>query len=109
MTDKKLAPYPASSADATADNLAAHLAVAAQRLYLKNMDAADLDRTAMSLFVQEWAVVFLLREVQERAGTHIADALARELWEAWGDGSHLGECLWEWLTEYGISPEEITR
>lgn len=109
MTDKNPAPYPTTSADATADNLAAHLAVAAQRLYRKNMDAADLDRTAMSLFVQEWGVVFLLREVQERAGTKVADDLARELCEAWNDGSHLGESLWEWLTEYGIDPEAVVR
>lgn len=109
MIDSTIAPYPTRAEDVTADKLAQHIAVAAQRRFRTTMDAADLDRTVMTLFVQEWGVVFLLREIQERAGTHVADALARDLWEAWDDGSHLGECIWEWLTEYGIDPEAVAR
>lgn len=104
-----LAPYPARVEDVTADKLAAHIAVAAQRQFRTNMEAPELDRTAMSLFVQQWGVIFLLRELQERAGTGIADAVAQDLWESWNDGSHLGEMVWEWLTEYGIDPEAATR
>jgi|ERR1051325_1327179 hypothetical protein len=109
MTSKNLAPYPTSAEDVTADKLAAHLAVCAQRRFRQNMDAAELDRTALNLFTKEWAVVFLLREIQERAGVRIADDLARALWESWEDGSGLGEFLWEWLTEYGINPESVAK
>ncbi|GIM88857.1 hypothetical protein [Paractinoplanes toevensis] len=102
-----LAPYPTSADDVTADKLARHLAVATQHLHIKTIDAPDVSRDAMGRFVHQWGVLFLLREIQERAGVHQADALARALWESWQDGSHLGEMLWEWLTEYGIDPEAI--
>jgi hypothetical protein len=102
-----LAPYPIDAEDVTADGLAKHLAVSAQRRFRANMDAPDLDRTALNLFVKEWAVIYLLREMEERAGVKVADDVARALWESWNDGSHLGEMLWEWLTEYGINPEEV--
>jgi hypothetical protein len=104
-----LAPYPTRAEDVTAEKVARHVAVAAQLRYRATMDAAELDHVAMTLFVQEWGVVYLLREIEERAGTHVADSLARELWEAWDDGSGLGEWLWEWLTEWGIDPEAVTR
>ncbi len=108
MTTKNPAPYPTREEGVTADRLAASLAVSAQRRYLATIDAAELDHTALNLFTKEWAVIFLLREVQERAGISVADGLARDLWEAWSDGSGLGEFLHEWLTEYGINPESGT-
>lgn len=101
------APYPTRVEDVTAENLARHWAVCAQRNFLATQAAADLDRNLMARFVYEWSVVFLLREVQERAGSHVADTLARALWENLADGSGLGEWLWEWLTEYGIDPESV--
>jgi sulfite reductase beta subunit-like hemoprotein len=109
MTDGNLAPYPTSAEEVTAEKLARHLAVAAQHSFRTTMDATEPDRAAMTVFVHEWGIVFLLRELQERAGTHVADAVARQLWESWEDGGGLGEFLWEWLTEYGIDPEAVTR
>jgi hypothetical protein len=111
MTDAKtnLAPYPTSVEDVTAEKLARHMTVQAQRNFRATMDAAELDRNAMARLVFEWGVTFLLRELQERAGATVADAVAQDLWEAWEDGSSLGEFLWEWLTEYGIDPEAIAR
>lgn len=106
---KNLAPYPTSAEDVTAERLAAHLAVSAQRRYLATINAAEFDRTTMNLFVKEWGVIYLLREAEERAGMAFADRLARDLWEAWNDGSGLGEFLYEWLTEYGIDPEQVAR
>lgn len=106
---KRLAPYPTRAEDVTAEALAKHIAVAAQHRYRITLDAAELDRTEMTLFVQEWGVVYLLREIQERSGVEVADAVARDLWEAWEDGSGLGEFLWEWLTEYGIDPEAVGK
>ncbi|GGN39691.1 hypothetical protein FHR83_006663 [Actinoplanes campanulatus] len=103
------APYPTCADDVTADRLAAALAVSAQRRYVATIDVPELDYTAMNLFVKEWGVIYLLREAQERAGVDFADRLARDLWEAWADGSGLGEFLWEWLTEYGIDPKTVAR
>lgn len=109
MTDKNPAPYPTRVEDVTADKLARHLAVEAQRTFRTTMDTADVNRDAMARLVYGWGVVFLLREIQERGDVIVADAVAQDLWEAWQDGSHLGECIWEWLTEYGIGPDAVTR
>jgi hypothetical protein len=113
MTDadatSQLAPWPTSAEDVTADKLARHLAVGAQRTLRTTMDAPDVNRDAMARLVYGWGVTFLLRELQERSGVTIADAVAQDLWEAWEDGSSLGEFLWEWLTEYGIDPEAVGR
>jgi hypothetical protein len=108
-TTNNLAPYPTSVDDVTADKLARHLAVGAQRDLRATMDASDVTRDAMARLVYGWGVTFLLRELQERAGVTVADAVAQDLWEAWEDGSSLGEFLWEWLTEYGIDPEAVNR
>lgn len=104
---KHLAPYPKRAEDVTADGLAQSLAVAAQRSH-RAQEAAELDTNAKKAFVYQWGIVFLLREVQERAGSTVADRLARALWENWEDGSGLGEWLWEWLTEWGINPEAVS-
>jgi hypothetical protein len=108
MTTMNLALYPASADEVTADRLAASLAVSAQRRYLATIDAPELDRTAMNLFVKEWGVIYLLRETQERMGVDAADRLARDLWQAW-EGGELGEYLHEWLTEYGIDPKTVAQ
>ncbi len=107
MTGKNPAPYPQFSDDVTADSLARHLAVSAQHNQ-KALDADVLDKNAMKAFVYQWGLVFLLREIQERAGVAVADRLARNLWINWEDGSGLGEWLWEWLTEWGIDPKSIS-
>src|SRR5690349_9292303 len=109
MTTTNPAPYPTRSEDVTADGLAKHLAVAAQRDFRATQDAAEIDKNQMARFVYEWGIVYLLREAQERAGVRVADDLARGLWENWNDGSGLGEWLWEWLTEYGIDPEAVSK
>lgn len=103
----KIAPYPATVEDVTADGLARHIAVEAQRSYIKTMESAELDRNAMALFIQEWTVVRLLRALQEHAGTDVANEVARDIWDAWESGDSLGEFLWEWLTEYGIDPSVV--
>jgi hypothetical protein len=106
-TSSNLAPYPTRVEDVTAHKLARHLAVEAQRTLRTTMDTADVNRDAMARLVYGWGVVFLLRGLQDRTGDTVADAVAQDLWEAWEDGSGLGEWLWEWLTEYGIDPEAV--
>lgn len=107
MTSKNPAPYPTAIEDVTADAMARHMAVQAQRSYVQFVGSSALSRDAMARFVYEWGVTFLLREFQERAGITAADAVARDLWDAWNDGDSPGEFLYEWLTEYGIDPESI--
>jgi hypothetical protein len=102
------APYPTSAADVTAEGLARHLAVQAQRTNAQIMTASGLNRDAMARFVYEWGVTFLLREALAHLGPVAADDIARDLWEAWQDGGSPGEFLWEWLTEYGIDPEQVS-
>ena len=106
MTGTNPAPYPTSSAEVTAENLARHLTVQAQRTNLKVQNAADLDRNMMVRFIYEFGCAFLLREARACLGPVDADEIARQLWEIWNDGS-LGEFLHEWLTECGIDPEQV--
>lgn len=108
MTSSNPAPYPRSAETVTAEGLARHLAYQAQRTNMQIMTASGIDRDAMARFVYEWGVTFLLREALAHLGPVTTDGIARELWEAWDDGSSLGEFLWEWLTEYGIDPESVT-
>lgn len=102
------APYPTSSDEVTAENLARHLTVQAYRTGEQIMTASGIDRNKMARFVYGFGCAFLLREALAHLGPVGADEIARELWEIWDDGGSLGEFLWEWLTEYGIAPETLT-
>lgn len=107
MTSANPAPYPTSSGEVTAENLARHLTVQAQRTNGQIMTASGIDRDAMARFVYEFGCAHLLREALAHLGPVDADEIARALWEAWDDGGTPGELLWEWLTEYGINPEQV--
>lgn len=100
-------PTPIVTDDVTADVLAKHWAVCAQRDFLA-IQESGMDRNLMARLVYEWASVFLLRVSQERAGTPFADALARDLWETLNDGFGLDQWMRKWLTEYGIDPAAVT-
>jgi hypothetical protein len=119
LAGPEFAPYPLREEDVTAEGLACHLAAQCQWL-IPRMDEAlhqvsrttDRDRRddkhavwsfTMQSFVAKWAVVYLLRELPSVEG----DRLARAIWCAWSDGAHLGETVWEWLTEWGIDPERL--
>ena len=107
MTNNNPAPYPTSADKATAEGMARHMAVQAQRSYVQFVGEAGMNRDAMARFVYEWGVTFLLREALAHLGPVTADEIARNLWDAWNDGASPGEFLYEWLTEYGINPESI--
>lgn len=104
-----LAPYPTSADEVTAESLVRHLAVQAYRTNARIMTASGIDRNEMARFVYEFGCVFLLREALAHLGPVDADEVARQLWEIWDDGSSLGEFLHEWLTEFGIDPEQVTQ
>ncbi len=101
------APYPTSSDEVTAENLARHLTVQAYRTNAQIMTASGIDRNKMARFVYEFGCALLLREASAHLGPVDADEIAQQLWDIWDDGSSLGEFLHEWLTEYGIDPEQV--
>lgn len=111
----KIAPYPQREEDVTADVMAAHFAAFAlmhQALVLNHLDhkndRADYMRS-IGHAVSYYGLASLLRQVKRHAGAEKADEVAKALWEAWEDGSSIGEWCWEWLTEYGIDPEAVQK
>lgn len=109
-----IAPYPAKEEDATAKAMTAHFAAFSlmhQTMALNGAFDADRDKYMRSIgfAVSYYGLAHLLREVQGRAGVEAADAVARDLWLAWEDGSSLGEWCWEWLSSYGVDPEAVQK
>lgn len=119
---KKIAPYPTTEDEATAQAVYRHLLVAAQLNYLHRVapftrpdgprdPAAHMD--ALSRFVAEWSTLHLLRGLlglPYTDGTPMPadpDGVVRDMWGAWDDGSDMAPALWEWLEQAGIDPEEI--
>lgn len=130
-TTDEFAPYPRTEDTVTADKLARSMAVAAQVAYtlvdatMGDRDAAEgpggvhadtplakalgkVARLTTSNTVERYGIVRLLRALIEHAPEH-ADEVARDLWQAWNDGSTLGEETWEWLAEYGIDADAVTQ
>lgn len=112
----KFAPYPRSEDEVTADALARHVAVSAQRRRViidrlmvdTSPDAGARRMDQIGVLINEYGVVKLLRALVEHAPEE-ADGYAKRLWGAWHDGASVDEGLWEWLTEYGIDPEAVSR
>ena len=110
------APYPERDEDATADSIARSTAVSAfarQQLIDEYMNdnspkGKRLYMTEIGTLVNQYGVVFLLRELAE-VDPGRADAAAKRLFGDWEDGGSVGEWLWEWLREYGIDPEQVNR
>jgi hypothetical protein len=118
------APYPTYDRDAekvvpevTADNLARNMAVFAQS-QITAVDLLSVDHTEegkrqyrdrVSILMQTFGVAFLLRALGEETSQGMADEVAGNLWECWQDGVSVHELLWEWLTEYGIDPAEVSK
>jgi hypothetical protein len=102
--------------DVTADGLVAHHAAEAlvnHRLRLKlnpHFDSRDWKK-ALAAATHHYGVALLLHEIQEYAGVHIADVIARKLWFAWNETDD-DECtndLEAWLTESDIDPSILTK
>lgn len=107
-----IAPYPTRVEDVTADAMARHFATFVQLHHRMAMDHRDRDQAMKSIgmVVAYYGITYLLRELEERAGTAQADEVARELWMAWTAGDGLGLDIWDWLVEeYGINPESVNK
>jgi len=107
-----IAPYPTRLEDVTAEAMAKHFAAFTQLHFRVAMDHHDRDEAmeSMKSVVSYYGITFLLRELEERAGSHQADEVARTLWEDWDAGSGLGGEIWEWLRdEYGVAPEKVNE
>ncbi len=110
----ELAPYPQRLDQVTAEAMAKHYAAFAQmhnHMVTALIATSDRDQWTKSIanVVAYYGVTYLLRELEERAGTKQADEVARLLWSAWQEGSGVGIDLWEWLTEYDIDPEAVNE
>lgn len=105
-----IAPYPQDQDEVTAEKLTRNLAVYAQANFRWMLDDASdgKRREAMMQVVNLYGLVKILRAFTER-DPEGADEVARELWADWDAGDSLGEWLWEWLTEYGIDPEQVAE
>lgn len=119
MTLNDIAPWPATAAEATAEKVLKHLTVCAaaqqeeaRRLctdaFKPGADPAGLTRYIESFEVlgYRFITVYLLRIFAEVAPER-ADGLARELWSLMRDTEMIPELLWDWLSEYGIDPEQV--
>lgn len=119
---ERLAPYPKSPEDATAENVYRYLLVRTQITCLRRVlpftepggprDSHE-HMAAIAQFVAEWSTLHLLRSLlglKYTDGTDMpdtADGVVRDMWEAWDDGSDMAPALYEWLEQAGIDPKEI--
>lgn len=112
-----LAPYPGED-DCTAEALAKHLAAGTWHamglvsgVYREAFaDGAHPDALKAFAYLnasitESFGVVFLLRQLREHA-PEAADKAAAELRAYWEDGA-LSEWLWEWLTDWQVSTEQL--
>lgn len=102
----KIAPYPKTADEATAEAMARHMTAFAQLHWRIAMDHPDRDKARESInsFTSYYGITLLLREIPNAI---VADRVARELWEAWDSGQAIGADLWEWLGEYEIDPADV--
>ncbi|MER6942535.1 hypothetical protein ABT294_00805 [Nonomuraea sp. NPDC000554] len=111
----QIAPYPKSEEEATAEAMAKHYAAFVQMHYhramnlLHHKEQPEKYRLSLNQVTQGYGVLYLLRELEERAGTKQADEVARLLWQEWDSGAGIGYDLWAWLKEYGIDPEAVNK
>lgn len=104
------APYPRTEDEATADRLARNFAVLGHANHRRVFEVEDANerRDAIATVVHLYGFVHLLREFAA-VDKDRADAAAKELWSAWDAGDSLGEFLWEWLEDYGIDPQAVSK
>jgi hypothetical protein len=109
----KIAPYPRTAEEVTAEAMAKHYAAFVQMHYhramnlLHHRDEPHEYRFSLNQVTQGYGVLYLLRELQERTGTKQADEVARLLWQEWDSGEGIGYDLATWLEEYGIDPVAV--
>lgn len=103
----KIAPYPKSVKDATAETMARHFTAFAQMHWRLATDhpSADNARQSTNMAIAYYGLAYLLREMPARDG----DRVATSLWETWDSGMGVGVDLWEWLAEYEIDPASVNR
>ncbi len=108
--------YPIYEEDVTAERIAGHLtkiarlhaaAVTPELLYADPQSTEGyLYRALTAAFINEFAVVYLLRTIAERDAA-LGHRLAVELHRLWSDGGTIHELLWEWAYQYGQNPQAV--
>lgn len=105
----ELGGYPKNEEQATADAIAKHLTVGLQHqtretwnlVGRRDADGLRIHGLHSAAMVADWALVHVLREFA-KVDKQAADAVAREVWEGWEDGSTIHEVSWDWAREYGL-------
>ena len=111
----QIAPYPRSVEKVTAEAMAKHYTAYVQMHYQRAMNLLRLPeqqeeyKSSVNQVTQGYGVLYLLRELEERAGTTQADEVARLLWQQWEDGEGLADDLWVWMAEYDIDPAAVNN
>lgn len=104
----EFAPWPTTEDKATADAMIAYSLVRGQA-----SDAAlqwglgDRERQVIRM-VSHFSVASLLTAFRD-ANPDAADDAARRLWSRLNDGGVISELTWEWLTERGIGPGDVSQ
>ncbi|MFI7691724.1 hypothetical protein ACIBQ6_21835 [Nonomuraea sp. NPDC049655] len=103
----KIAPYPQSAEEATAEAMARHFTAFAQMHWQVSIDHPDKGqaRQSMNMAIAYYGLAYLLREMPARD----RDRVAHALWETWDSGMGVAVDLWEWMAEYGIDPAAVAR
>lgn len=105
---EQVAPYPATEAEATAENLIRYLVARAS--------SAQFDADG-HMYRQDWELHALTcRDILTTYGLivalktlppEVADEIAERIWADWRDGAQVGEWLWQWAIEVGIDPVRL--
>jgi hypothetical protein len=109
----EIAPYPDTDEATTAKSLARWLAVRSAVINHQQLSAdVPLSRSQIDLLTILFAAAHALYALDAGAGPSYADPVAKEIRNAWDDGSGVGEWLWGHLgsaacTEIGPLADEL--
>ncbi|MFD9950542.1 hypothetical protein ACFWYW_57560 [Nonomuraea sp. NPDC059023] len=105
-----IAPYPKSEAEASAEAMSAAYAVTAQiNFWLWRHESGEAAAQAQEAFDVFYGLTYVLWSLKKRAGTEVADEVARRLWTDLKQREALGPTLREVLAEYGIDPQAVDK
>jgi hypothetical protein len=106
---RQVAPYPTSEEDVTAEGLVKHLLT---QVFLQDarvqerLTAGEPILPVAAVVPGLWATARLLRAAID-TDSATADALARDIWDAWTDGGALTEWAWHWADSYGLDADRL--
>lgn len=104
----QFAPWPTTEDEATAEAMIAYSLVRGQASDASlQWGLGDRERQVLRM-VSHFGTASLLAAFKE-ANPLSADTAARRLWRRLNDGGVISELNWQWLTELGIDPDEVSQ